>query len=171
MAKTIFAKHRKENFKSRLLRLGCNLFPVYRRTGARVVYVSDDVKDIHVRLGLNWKTRNYVGSVFGGSIYGALDPIYMLQIIHLLGDEYIVWDKSAQIKFIKPVYKKVYSRFLISDELMNEIMAKVKAEGKYTIELPAHFQDEEGVKYAEVTKTIYIADKKFYKERKKEKEA
>ena len=77
MPRTIFKTDRKENFNSILNRWYFNFFPAYRRTGARVCFMSADIKEIHVKLRLYWATRNYVGTVFGGSIYGAVDPIYM----------------------------------------------------------------------------------------------
>lgn len=49
----------------------------------------------------SWRTRNYVGTIFGGSLYGALDPI-MIMLIKLLGPEYEVWDKAASIRFRRP---------------------------------------------------------------------
>jgi acyl-coenzyme A thioesterase PaaI-like protein len=124
MPETIFNTDKKENLRSKIKRFGLSFFPAYRRTGARICFISGDFQEVHVRLGLNWKTRNYVGSVFGGSIYAALDPVYMVQLINILGGDYVVWDMSAQIKFIKPVKKTVYARFLITDELLNNIKKK-----------------------------------------------
>ena len=155
MKRTVFKTNKKENFKSKLTRLVFNFFPAYRRTGARVYFLSHDWHDVHITLGLNWKTKNYIGSVFGGSIYGALDPMYMVQLINILGKEYVVWDKSATIKFLKPIKKNVYARFLITNEILAEIIAKVKSDNKYSIDLATNFQDENGIIYAEVTKTIY----------------
>ena len=163
----IFKTDYKENFRSVLNRIGFNFFPAYRRTGARIYFLSADWRDVHIVLGLNWKTKNYVGSVFGGSIYGALDPIYMIQLINILGSDYIVWDKSATVKFLKPIKKKVFARFLISDEILAEIIFKVKSDKKCSVDLVTNFQDEVGIIYAEVIKTIYIADKEYYKNRNK----
>ena len=39
------------------------------------------------KVPLNWRTRNYVGVIFGGSMYGAIDPLYMMMLINRLGDE------------------------------------------------------------------------------------
>ncbi|HBE81322.1 MAG TPA: DUF4442 domain-containing protein, partial [Blastocatellia bacterium] len=64
-----------ESFESKRFRWGFNLFPAYRGTGGRVTYIADDWKEVRVKLPLNWRTRNYVGTIFGGSIYGAVDPI------------------------------------------------------------------------------------------------
>ena len=88
-----------ESRSSRWLRWRFNLFPAYRGVGARVEYIASDFREVRVRLPLSWRTRNYVGTIFGGSLYGAVDPIYMIMLIHLLGREYIVWDKSASIRF------------------------------------------------------------------------
>ncbi len=162
---TLFISDRKENFRSIVNRIGFNFFPAYRRTGGRIYFLSADWRDIRISLGLTWKTKNYVGSVFGGSIYGALDPIYMIQLINILGKDYVVWDKAASIRFLKPIKKKVFARFLISDELLSEIRSKVENDKKCSIDLVTDFQDENGIKYAEVTKTLYIADKEYYKNR------
>ena len=166
MRRTPFKTDRKENLKSKLVRIGFNFFPAYRRTGGRICFISSDWKEAHVKLGLSWKTKNYVGTVFGGSIYGSLDPIYMIQLLNILGTNYVVWDKSAIVKFIKPIKKNVYALFLITDEALEEIISKVKSEQKYSIDLTVRFQDADGIIYAEAIKTLYIADKAYYNARK-----
>jgi hypothetical protein len=166
MAGVIFKTDKKESFNSWLKKIFFNFFPAYRRTGGKICFLSDDYKEVHVRLGLNWKTYNYVGSVFGGSIYGAIDPIYMVQLINILGKKYVVWDKAASIKFIKPIRKTVYAKFLISDAILEEIKINVKAENKYILHFTVSFQDEKGIIYAEIIKTLYIADKNYYDARK-----
>jgi acyl-coenzyme A thioesterase PaaI-like protein len=167
MSKTIFKTEKKEDFQSKIKKIRFNLFPAYRRSGGRVCFLSSDWKEIHIKIGLDWTTRNYVGSVFGGSIYAALDPIYMVQLINILGENYIVWDKSAQISFIKPVKKTVYARFLLSDDLLEEIKEKVRNDQKYIFDLKVCFEDENKTIYAEAIKTIYVADRKYYQQRKK----
>ena len=64
-----------ESWKSLLMRRYFNLFPAYRGTGGRVTYISHDWKRVKIKLPLNWRTRNYVGTIYGGSLYGAVDPI------------------------------------------------------------------------------------------------
>ncbi len=160
-----FDTDKKENFKSKIRRLTFNLFPAIRGTGVWVSFISDDYREIHIRLPLSWRTRNYVGTIFGGSIYASTDPFYMLQLMKILGKEYVVWDKSAIIKFKKPIKKTVYTRFLITDEILEEIKENVKQKESYTIDLPVLLQDKEEVIYAEIIKTIYIADKTYYQSR------
>jgi acyl-coenzyme A thioesterase PaaI-like protein len=91
-----------ESWQTRFARWAFNWFPAYRGTGARVTYIAADWREVRIRLPLNWRTRNYVGSIFGGSLYGAVDPICMMMPIKLLGPGYIVWDKAATIRFLRP---------------------------------------------------------------------
>ena len=83
------------------MRWGFNVFPAYRGTGARVTYISADWREVRVALPLSWRTRNYVGTIFGGSLYGAVDPMYMIMLIRILGPGYTVWDKAATIRFLE----------------------------------------------------------------------
>ncbi len=161
-----FETNRRENLKSSIQRFLFNIFPAYRRTGARICFISDDLKEVHVKLGLKWTTKNYVGSVFGGSIYGALDPIYMVQLINILGNKYVVWDKSATIKFIRPIKHLVFARFQISDNLLSEIKNEVELNNEMEMELSAQFIDEKKIIYAEVVQKIYVADREYYKRKK-----
>lgn len=148
-----------ENFRSRLFRWGFNFFPAYRGTGGRVVYIAGDYREFRIRIPLSWRTRNYVGTIYGGSMYGAIDPIYMLMLIKTLGPGYVVWDKAARIRFRKPGKDTLYARFDISDEELDEIKRLAESQKSvdriYNIEL----RDKNGVVHAEIEKTLYIAKK------------
>ncbi|MFH0999953.1 MAG: DUF4442 domain-containing protein [Bacteroidota bacterium] len=152
-----------ENLKSRIKRNLLNLFPPYWGTGARAIFLSDDSKEVQIKLPLFWRTRNYVGTIFGGSIYASADPIFMIQLIELLGKSYVVWDKSATIRFLRPGNKTLYARFLINDELLQQIKMDVAEKNEIDIILEVDFIDLNNTIYAKVSKVLYIADKSFYK--------
>lgn len=145
-----------ESFKTKILRCGFNLFPAYRGTGGRITHIASNWREVRIKVPLNWRTRNYVGTIYGGSIYGAVDPIYMVMLIKILGPEYIVWDKAALIRFKKPGTGTLFARFFISDEELNAIRAALttlpSVERVYHVELV----DAEGVVHAEIDKTMYI---------------
>jgi hypothetical protein len=145
-----------EDWRSRRFRWLCNLFPAFRGTGGRVTYIASDFGEIRVRIPLSWRTRNYVGTIFGGSLYGAVDPWYMILLIRRLGPEYVVWDKTATIRFRKPGRGTLHARFLMGDAEIQEIRrlleTQASIERNYTVELT----DAEGVVHATVEKTIYI---------------
>jgi acyl-coenzyme A thioesterase PaaI-like protein len=92
----------RESFRTFLHRLGFNLWPCYRNSGGRVTFIAGDWSEVRIRLPLSWRTRNYVGTIYGGSMYGAIEPFYMIMLIHRLGPGYEVWDKAATIRFRKP---------------------------------------------------------------------
>ena len=101
-----------ESLTTRMLRWRFNFFPAYRGTGGRITYMADDFHEIRIKLPLNWRTRNYVGTTFGGSLYGAVDPLYMVMLIKILGSGYIVWDKAATIRFKRPGRETLYAKFV-----------------------------------------------------------
>lgn len=63
-----------ESFRTRWFRGGMNFWPCYRGTGGRLTFIASDWSEVRVKLGLSWRTRNYVGTIFGGSLYAAVDP-------------------------------------------------------------------------------------------------
>ena len=146
-----------ESFKSRWFRWGFNLFPAYRGTGGRVVYIADDWHEVRVKLPLNWRTRNYVGTMYGGSIYGAIDPIYMLMLMKILGPNYIVWDKAAKIRFRKPGRDTLYADFRLDGAELSEIKRFASAEKSIDRVYNVELKDEDGTVHAQIEKTIYIA--------------
>jgi acyl-coenzyme A thioesterase PaaI-like protein len=142
-----------------LTRLMFNLWPCYRGTGGRVAYVSRDCREIRIRLPLSWRTYNYVGTIYGGSMYAAIDPIYMYMLIQNLGPDYVVWDKAATIHFKKPGRTTLYARFVLDEaelEAIRQALVHQPAIDRvYTIELV----DEGGAAHAIIEKTIYIRRK------------
>ena len=148
-----------ESWKTRWLRWKFNLFPAIRGTGARIEYLSDDLRELRVRLPLNWRTRNYVGTTFGGSLYGAVDPFYMVMLIRNLGPDYVVWDKAATIRFRKPGRGTLYANFKLAEAELEAIRREL--DGKRSIDriYNVDLVDAEGTVHASVEKVIYIARK------------
>ena len=84
-------------WRARLMRLGFNLLPAFRGTGGRVEHIAQDFSHIRIRLPLSWRTRNVVGSIYGGSLFAVTDGVHPVMIMSALGDGVIVWDKAASI--------------------------------------------------------------------------
>jgi acyl-coenzyme A thioesterase PaaI-like protein len=131
-------------------------FACYRGTGARLRYIAADWSEVRLDIPLSWRTRNYVGTIFGGSIYAAVDPIYMIMLIRRLGPEFVVWDKAATILFKKPGRESLHARFAVTDEELAAIRAELdlqrSADRTYMVELV----DGSGTICATVEKVIYV---------------
>jgi acyl-coenzyme A thioesterase PaaI-like protein len=146
-----------ESFRTRVARLGFNLFPAYFGTGARIRYIAADWREVRVEVPLSFRTRNYVGTIFGGSMYGAVDPIYMIMLLEVLGPGYVVWDKAAAIRFRRPGRTTLTATFLLSEAETDAIRAALdggarSVDRSYTIALV----DREGTVCAEVEKVLYV---------------
>jgi len=128
-----------ESWQTRFARWAFNWVPAYRGTGARVIYIAADWREVRIRLPLNWRTRNYVGTIFGGSLYGAVDPMYMIMLIKALGPDYFVWDKAATIRFLRPGRETLHAAFRVTAEELAALRTEVdhagKAEREFTAEL------------------------------------
>ena len=148
-----------ESLASKIDRWKFNLFPAYRGSGARVVYIADDYRKMRVKIPLSWRTRNYVGTIYGGSMYAGIDPIYMLMLIKNLGKNYLVWDKAAKIRFKRPGKETLFAEFLLKQEELDEIKLILQTQKSvdriYNVEL----KDKNGKTHCIVEKTLYVAKK------------
>ena len=152
-------------WRARLTKLGFNWFPAFRNTGGRIDHVAPDLSHIRVKLPHTWKTRNIVGSTYGGSLFAITDGLHPTMLMAALGKDFIVWDKAASIRYKKPGFSTLYADFHLSKDEVAEIrtaLAMTPALDRvFTVEL----KDREGVVHAVVERTVYIAQKEHYKQK------
>jgi acyl-coenzyme A thioesterase PaaI-like protein len=147
---------RHESWRTRLTRWGFNLHPTYWSTGGRITFIASDWREVHVKLPLSWRTRNYVGTIFGGSMYSALDPMYMIMLIKVLGPGYVVWDKAASIRFLRPGRGTLHARFVVEDETVAEIRTALESAEKVERSFSVELVDAGGALHATVEKLLHI---------------
>ncbi len=152
-------------FAAKLMKVGMNLFPPIRRTGGRIDYVAPDMREVRIRLPLNWSTRNIMGSIFGGSMFSITDPIYMTLLYFNLGNDYVVWDKGASIRFRKPGKTTLYGTFKVTETELDEIREQLKHTHSIDKIYPVQLIDRKGVVHAELERVIYIGNKAKLRER------
>jgi acyl-coenzyme A thioesterase PaaI-like protein len=141
-----------------------NIYPPYLGTGIRVDHISEDWKELRVSMHLRWYNRNAVGTHFGGSLYAMIDPHLMLLLMRLLGKDYLVWDRSAGIEFIKATKEKVWAEFMITDEVLEDIKAHTEQGEKYLAKFPVEIRDVGNELIAKGEKVIYIRKKQHSNE-------
>ena len=133
-----------------------NIYPPYLGAGVRVTHVSEDFREIRVEMPLRFYNRNYVGTHFGGSLYSMVDPFYMVMLIELLGPEYVVWDKSAQIEFVKPGRGTMTAHFVVEEERLVEIRRATAGGERMLPAWTVEVRDGRDDVVARVVKTLYI---------------
>lgn len=146
-----------ESWRTRLARWRLNWFPAFRGTGGRVVYIRDDWMEVRIVIPLSWRTRNYVGTIYGGSLYGAIDPIYMLMLIKCLGPEYVVWDKAASIRFRRPGRTRLHATCRLDAEMLAGIRDELTRSPKLDRVFRIQIEDVGGTVHATVEKTIHVS--------------
>lgn len=140
----------------RAFRIAMHVFPPIRNTGVKVEHISDDWRHWKMRLPLSAKTRNYVGTHFGGTLYSAADPHIMLAWMHILGDEYVVWDKSASIRFRRPGTGTLRAEFAIPETDVDDVRQRLGSERKVEKTYHLAWVDAQGRSVAEVEKVLHF---------------
>ena len=153
----------RESLKIWLHRVGFNFFPAFRATGARVIYISEDMRKLRIKLPLNLRTRNIHGTLFGGAMYSATDPLYAILVRLALGPGYIIWDKAGAIRYKKPGRSTLYAECSLSDAQVAGMKRRLESEPSVDLNYEIELMDGRGVVHAVVQKTIYAARKEVYK--------
>ena len=145
-----------------------NWWPPYLGAGIKVKSVNDEMTRFEVVLRARWYNRNLFGTHFGGSLYAMADPFLLFICITNLGKDFIVWDKSAAISFLKPATGTILGVFEIKNERLEEIRQEVIEMGKNTYHFEVFLTDEKGVQVAKISKEIYVRYKMAEREMKKQ---
>lgn len=136
-----------------------NWYPPFLGMNIRIVDTSSDFLTIRVQSKLSRRNLNAVGTHFGGTLYAMCDPWFMLILMHALGDGYIVWDKAAQIQFLRPGRGTVSATFHIPPERITEIRAPADRGEKVEPTFSVDIVDAQNEIVARVEKLLYVRRK------------
>ncbi|WP_394212070.1 DUF4442 domain-containing protein [Psychrobacter piscatorii] len=146
-----------------LLKLRLNTYAPYIGAGIKIDHISLDQGLCVVSMGLTTLNKNIVGTQFGGSLYSMVDPFYMLMLMHQLGSNYVVWDKSSHVDFVAPGNSRVTARMKIPSTEVITIQELAKDGEPVFREYKVDIVDDQQKLIATVTKTLYIRLRKYSK--------
>ena len=134
-----------------------NFYPPFLGAGIRSRQMDD--LTTRVELKMNFFNRNLVNVHFGGSLYAMCDPWFMLILMRALGNDYIVWDKAANIQFLRPARGTIAATFHIPQERVDEI--RREADSSYKVEpvFTVEAFDAQGQAVVRVEKLLYVRRK------------
>jgi len=144
--------------KRKLLRW-MNWWPPYLGMGVKVRRISEDFREVDVEMVQHFWNTNYVGVHFGGSLFAMTDPFYMLMLIEILGSDYIVWDKSASIRFRRPAKGTVRAEFRLSEEQIDELRRAAETQAKVERVFTVQIKDRSGEVVAEAERVLHVRKK------------
>ena len=136
-----------------------SLYPPYLGAGIKLKKFNDDFTCFEVELKMKWFNRNLFGTHFGGSLYAMSDPFFVFIVLNYLGKEYVVWDKSAKINFIKPGKGTVKGKFKIEKSKLQEIKKEINIIGKNTYIFIGEIKNSDNEVIAKVEKEVYVRKK------------
>jgi len=132
-------------------------WPPFLGAGIRVRSLADDFRDVKVEMRLGLLNRNYFGTHFGGSLYAMTDPFFAIMLMHNLGGEYLVWDKSGSIEYVAPGRGTVRARFVLTEQRVAEIRAQAAGGEKVLPEFQVEVRHAgSDALVALVRKTLYV---------------
>ena len=149
---------------------GFNVFPAFRGTGGRLVSVSPDFLTITARLRYNWRTKNIMGSVYGGSLFAVTDGPHPIILMAALGPESVVLDKAASIRYRKPAYEDLTVKFHFSPQEILEIEHRLQQEKELEYLVKMDLTGNDGSVFATVERTLYVTTRQYMAEKRKARE-
>ena len=142
------------------LRRVLNVWPPFLAAGIRVRAVAGDFRHARVELRQRWYNRNFVGTHFGGSLFAMTDPFWMIMTMQALGEGYIVWDKAAEIEFVKPGRGTVAAEFNLGDDALGRIRDATAGGARCLHWFETDVVDGDGEVVARVRKQVYVRRKR-----------
>jgi acyl-coenzyme A thioesterase PaaI-like protein len=145
-----------QSIRKRLIFRLLNFWPPYFFSGIRVTRLDPAGGVAEVELKAHWWNRNYHGTAYGGSLFSMCDPFFALILIEHLGPRFMVWDKTASIRFRRPGIGTVRARFEIPPEQIEAIREAAMREGKAEPVFLTHILDGRGEVVAAVEKVVHV---------------
>jgi len=139
-----------------LMRRALNAWPPFAFSGIVVESISTDFRRARVSLRHRPLTRNYVGTLFGGSLFAMTDPFWMVMVLRNLGSDYVVWDRAGQIEFLAPGRQRVAAEFEVTEELLEGLRAETGGGDKVLRWLETDVVSADGTVVARVRKQLYV---------------
>ncbi|KDM93225.1 DUF4442 domain-containing protein [Photobacterium galatheae] len=150
-------------YKPGIVKFALNIWPPFWGAGIRIRHISEDFRHVEICLKLRWWNKNANRTQYGGSIFSLTDPVYALMLMGILGKEYYVWDKQAEVNFLKPGQTDLTAVFTISDQYVDEIRRSTASGEKFFPEFIVHVMDAKEEVVAQVKRVLYVRKKPQYR--------
>lgn len=107
------------------------LFPPFFMMRVKVLHLSDDWREVRLRLPLNALSKNMGGSMFGGNQASLADPIPALACARLFPG-HSVWTRALKLDFRRPGDSDLELRFRFDPEIEQGIRTDLEKKGRST---------------------------------------
>ena len=136
-----------------------NKWPTFVGQGIEVLEVGDDWTYAVVRLNSTEANANYLGTAFGGSLFSMVDPFFVILALEQLGPDVNVWDKAAEIEFVRPGTSAVTARIEMPADIVEEMRVATKDGAKLLRWFEVDLVDDAGEVVARARRQLYVRKK------------
>lgn len=119
-------------------------WPPLAGDGVRVHKVSKDWSYGEVVLHSGPLTQNMHGAAFGGTLFSMTDFLFGTLVMKRLGPDYEAWTRTGQFQFLSPGRNRARMTVKVTDELLEEILDGIAADGFYNVAYTATITNADG---------------------------
>lgn len=122
-------------------------------------HIADDFLYIRMRAKRSLLNRNLNGTMFGGSIYAAADPIFPLmywQALARRGLDLQTWLMASKVQYRRPAATSLWFDFRLKEQDLMEAMRDLEERGKAVRTHQVQAIDGEGEVCAELELVSYL---------------
>ncbi len=151
--------------KPSILKWVLRFYPPFFFQRIWVVDISDDFHSIQVKIHKSFLNLNANKTIFGGTIFSAIDPIHSVLLDCIFKkkgiNKTVAWLKSANIQYLKPGTTDLQFKVSLQAYQVNEALNDIEHHGKVVKTFMTEIFDVTGLKCAECHNEIYIRDLTF----------
>jgi acyl-coenzyme A thioesterase PaaI-like protein len=134
-------------FRAGTLRRLLSLYPPFLFQRIRVISISDDFRRSTVRVSPSLLNRNLNGTIFGGTIFSAADPMYAVMLWQLLArreSNARVWLRRGRVRYVAPAASALTLRFELSEQDLEAVLGGLGQHGRYDARFTTEAVDARG---------------------------
>jgi len=131
-------------------------YPPFWFMRIKVIELSDDWRQIRIKLPLNMLSRNMGDCMFGGYQTALADPIAALACNRVLNRKYNVWTRYQEVDFKHVGNSHLELRFDFDPEIEKQIHIDLKNKGRSTPTFEYGFYRADGVECTHIKNTVAI---------------
>lgn len=147
------------------LKWGLRLYPPFFFQRIWVKKILPNFLGAEVKINKSFLNINSNRTIFGGTIFSAIDPFYPILLDQYFKHQGILrtvaWLKTAHIDYIKPGRHDLYVSFHLKEEILKEALKAIQHEGKVVKTFQTQVFDKHGTLCAVAHNEIYIRDLDF----------
>lgn len=148
--------HADQEFTPETFQAFINAWPAFVAQRIEVTEIADDWTSVVVRMELAPDNANFFGTAFGGTLFSMLDPFLAILADRQLGPGYAVWDKSAEIDFVRPGRSAVTARVEVTPAVVAELRDATAGGDKHLRWFEIPLLDEAGEVVAVQRRQLYV---------------